>query len=114
MRGLHAARIAVAGALLLLGLMSGTLAYTAEASGGGTIIVTPPSCGGASENDSSGPSIASEQSDGKSEEGAPGLCQAMDRSGGRSPAPVSEDVTCAGVGADTITIQSHRGFGWVC
>ena len=92
--------------------MSGVLADTVEASGG-VIIVTPPDCFGTSANESTGPGTASDQSDGKSESGAPGLCMAMDRSNGKSPAPVT-DVTCSGVSADTITIESRRGFGWVC
>src|SRR5688500_18679623 len=98
MRGLDAARIAAAGALLFLSLMSGTLAYTAEASGG-VIIVPPPDCSGVSTNESPGPTNASVASGGSSEEGAPGLCVATDRSEGKSPAPVT-DVTCAGLSAD--------------
>lgn len=110
----RAARIAVAAALLVVGLLSGALVYTTEASNDGPPVVTPPPCQSMeSVNPGDGPTNATQSSDGKSEEGAPGLCLALVRSGGSSPAPVVNS-TCAGLGATTITIQSHRGFGWVC
>lgn len=73
-----------------------------------TIVVCSPSPDSGAP--ATGPETASAASEGQSEEGGFGLCTAAISSDGRAPDPVTTG-TCA---AGAITIQSHRGFDWVC
>src|SRR5215207_9209673 len=96
----QAARVSVAVALVLLGLVSSSLSDTAKASpGGGPTILQ---CGGfTSDNPGVGPTTASGVSAGESESAVLGLCIAADQSNGQSPAPVTTG-TCGSATADAI------------
>jgi hypothetical protein len=99
---------------LLLGLVGAFSTRSAEAanqSGRDLIVIT---CPVDSENPGSGPQNASEASAGRSIEGGPALCLASTMSGGKTPLPPEGAGACLGTASELITIQSHRGFGWVC